>query len=78
MDRTFGTFRRDFDPYKIPPDFEAAHKHALANRVTNHADRFDDDAIEHEDELCPCCNFPFKSEPFGLCQAGPTELGELG
>ena len=49
MELKFGTSRDDFDPWKVPPDFEAARRHALAKRVTILADRLDDDLIEDED-----------------------------
>ena len=49
MEMKFGTSRDDFDPWKVPPDFEAAHRHAIAKRVTCLADRLEDDIIEDED-----------------------------
>jgi hypothetical protein len=65
--RKFGALREDYDPYKVPPDFELAKRHKTAKAVSCLAERLDDDQEEDESQLCPCCNFPYESTSFNLC-----------
>ena len=67
MKLKFGHSRDDFDPWKIPPNFDDADKHAIAKRVNKLASHLESDQYTDEDNLCPCCNFPIENNAFGLC-----------
>ena len=60
---------------KMPPDWEAAEKHAEANLVLKNTTL----AFDKPDSYCPCCQMPFPEESnyYPIC-AENAELWETG
>ena len=62
---------------KFPPDWEAAEKHAEANRVVNTSSTHL--YLDKPETYCKCCHLPFPNEDdlYPICSQN-IDLGDLG
>jgi hypothetical protein len=64
----------EYNPLKIPADWELAKKHALARRVAKEKPKMENDP---ERETCPCCGYEIDREDIDYFSS-VRELGFLG